>query len=627
VAEDERGGFDDLFEDLDRFFAPGESGEEARRRARESAEAAGRHEADAPTPEEPPQSAADDEASDRPDESAQPVEPEAPSPAAGSDEELLPAGWRPDIEGLQVPDDPGHDDQDDAAGTDDDEASDDVFPNLPQAGSIEDGPAGAAEAAEDLGEEEVEPGPVEITGPEDPDAAWRPEPTGEMTSEDWTRLRDVLGDDDEDDEADFLAGTSSPTDDQSLFGYDDADISGEVPPAAEERHDLTLEDLKKAPPEYADLPRAPDEEPFRPAASSPPAEESSSDEGSWEGPAIADVEAAADRLAAEFRDADSPGGVEDDLLSDLEEPRVPRTVKVGEVESLTGPAWEEPASRPLMTEAAPPPGPSAGRDLQAAILTGAVLAVLAVLSVAAGKVFFAIVAGLVVLIGQAELYNTMHRRGYHPARPLGLVLGALTMAGAYRKGEPAMAFFVVLGLLLAFLWYMAAPPKARENLLGNVGATLIGVLYGPYLAGYVLLLLVQPNRGRTLMLVVIGMTFAYDIVAFAAGSVWGRRPLAPTISPRKSWEGLLGASFVGVFLGIAVIKGFLHFFSLTQAIGLSVVIIVFAPLGDLVESLIKRDLGVKDMGALLPGHGGVLDRIDSVLLVAPAAFYFIRLVF
>jgi phosphatidate cytidylyltransferase len=142
----------------------------------------------------------------------------------------------------------------------------------------------------------------------------------------------------------------------------------------------------------------------------------------------------------------------------------------------------------------------------------------------------------------------------------------------------------------------------------------------------VLILLSQQASGRELMLVVIGLTVAYDIAAFFFGSFWGSHALAPTISPKKSREGLLGATFVTFALSIGIVPSVIHYLSLTDAVGLAVVVSIFAPLGDLAESALKRDMGVKDMGSILPGHGGVLDRFDSILFVAPAAFYFLRLI-
>jgi len=317
--------------------------------------------------------------------------------------------------------------------------------------------------------------------------------------------------------------------------------------------------------------------------------------------------------------------VEQDLLADLEPPGTPRTIKVGQPESMSGPTWEEPTSRPIMRE--PPTGPAGfGRNMPAAILTGVALAAVALIALAIAKAAFVVVGGGAVLLGQAELYATMHRRGHQPATALGLVIGGLMIAGAYLKGEQAMLFFLALGLILCFLWYMAAAPKAREGMIRNIGSTMLGVAYVPFLAGYVFLLLAQANKGRALMLTILALTFVYDIAAFGVGSLWGRRPLAPTISPKKSWEGLFGATVVTVVLTAALVPSIIDYLNIGKAMALALVIVVAAPLGDLAESALKRDLGVKDMGSLLPGHGGVLDRIDSILFVAPAAFYLLRLI-
>jgi phosphatidate cytidylyltransferase len=236
------------------------------------------------------------------------------------------------------------------------------------------------------------------------------------------------------------------------------------------------------------------------------------------------------------------------------------------------------------------------------------------------------VAGIVVLFAQAELYATMQRRGFQPATMLGLVLGALTLIGAYTRGEAGMLFMVPLSVALCFLWYMGAPAKTRSGSLANIAATMFGVVYIPLLAGYALVVLTQQHFGRALLLALIGLTFLYDIVAFAVGSIWGSRPLAPTISPKKSWEGLVGGSFVTVLVAWAALPA-IDPMNALKSIAFGLVVIVFAPLGDLAESALKRDLGVKDMGTIFPGHGGALDRIDSILFVAPAIFYFLRLVF
>jgi phosphatidate cytidylyltransferase len=132
---------------------------------------------------------------------------------------------------------------------------------------------------------------------------------------------------------------------------------------------------------------------------------------------------------------------------------------------------------------------------------------------------------------------------------------------------------------------------------------------------------------------VIGLTFIFDTSAFLVGSVWGgsffQRPLAPTISPKKSIEGLIGATLITIIVSMALVPSFVTLFEhkRVESLLLAIVVAAAATLGDLAESLIKRDLGIKDMGSILPGHGGVLDRIDSLLFVAPAAFLLFRLIF
>ena len=158
-----------------------------------------------------------------------------------------------------------------------------------------------------------------------------------------------------------------------------------------------------------------------------------------------------------------------------------------------GPAWEEPTSHSVLHDLVPP-GLSE-RNLPAALITAGVLIVAAIVSLWISKAAFAVVASIIVLIAQAELYATMHRRGYQPATALGLVVGAMLLAGAYLRGEQAMLMFVALGAVLSFLWYMAAAPKAREGALRNIGLTLLGIVYVPFLAGYALILLSQPSMG------------------------------------------------------------------------------------------------------------------------------------
>ncbi len=387
---------------------------------------------------------------------------------------------------------------------------------------------------------------------------------------------------------------------------------------------------------------------------------SQEDEGSLEGvaepieepieepetaPSAEDLEAAAEHFAESVRsevaetaepgatgfDTEPDAGIEEllapvgDEAGPLEgeeaEPSM-RTVRVG-AEGLGGPSWQEPTTVEV--------GPDAerrapGRNVQIAFLTGIVLAALAVGAIAIGPGVFALVAGVVVLIAQGEFYFALQKRHYQPATALGLVSGGLVLAAGYYRGESAMLAVAALGVIASFLWYMTVPAQHRRNVVSNIGLTVLGVVWIPMFAGYVLTVL-PFGDGSSLVLAILGLTVAYDASAFAVGYFWGSRPLAPSVSPKKSWEGAIGATLVVVAVAVGVVAPAVDLLdTIPRAVGLAVVVALFAPLGDLAESLVKRDLGIKDMGSILPGHGGVLDRIDGMLFVAPAAFLYLRLI-
>lgn len=315
-------------------------------------------------------------------------------------------------------------------------------------------------------------------------------------------------------------------------------------------------------------------------------------------------------------------GTDDEDVPEVGQPEPARTVRVGH-EGLGGPSWQEPTALEVGPESERR-GP--GRDVPMAFLTGLILAGLALGAIAIGRGPFAGLAGAVVLFAQGEFYLALQKRHYQPATALGLVAGGLVLGAAYFRGEGAMLAMVGLATFASFLWYMTVPAQHRKNVAVNVALTVLGVAYIPMLAGYALAVLELPD-GRGLALAIIGLTIAYDISAFGVGYFWGSRPLAPYVSPKKSWEGAIGATLVVVAVAVGAVAPSVDILdTVGRSVGLAVVVAIFAPLGDLAESLLKRDLGIKDMGGILPGHGGVLDRIDSVLFVAPAAFMFLRLI-
>jgi phosphatidate cytidylyltransferase len=339
------------------------------------------------------------------------------------------------------------------------------------------------------------------------------------------------------------------------------------------------------------------------------------------------VEAAAEHFATGLRE--SPEEVERELLADLEAP-VEETVTIesGPAPAAAPPTWQE-GAEPIEEALgeAPPPPPAGGRNLFAAFASGILLAIAVIALLVIGKGAFAVFAGAVILLGQAELYAVMRTRGLQPATLLGLVCGGLMLAGAYLHGPAATLFGLALAAGLTVPWYMAAPATARRKTTVNAGVTMLGLVYVPFLASFALLLLAFPgDLGRNVFLVVLGLAVLYDVIAYAVGTLWGNRSLAPSISPNKSWEGVIGATLGILIVSLAIVPAIEPFTS-SRAVGLALVLAVVAPLGDLVESAIKRDLGVKDMGTILPGHGGILDRIDAILFAAPAAYYFLQLSF
>ena len=319
--------------------------------------------------------------------------------------------------------------------------------------------------------------------------------------------------------------------------------------------------------------------------------------------------------------------VEHDILSDLSEPEPEHeTVMVG-AEGLGGPSWQEPGALEVDRRG---PAPDE-RDVPAAFMTGGILAIAALAALLIGDWLFGLLAAAIVLLAQGELFGVMVKHRRQPATAVGLIAGALMLAAAYFRGESAVLAMFALGVAATFLWFMSGPTAARKDVAANIGLTVVNMAWVPLLGSYLLVLL-EGESGTSLVLSVIGLTFVYDTAAFLSGSVWGgqffERPLAPTVSPKKSVEGVIIGSLVTVVVAVTLVTSFVDPFESQriEALLLGLVVAAAATFGDLAESLIKRDMGIKDMGSILPGHGGVLDRIDSVLFVAPAAFFLYRII-
>jgi phosphatidate cytidylyltransferase len=270
-----------------------------------------------------------------------------------------------------------------------------------------------------------------------------------------------------------------------------------------------------------------------------------------------------------------------------------------------------------------PIGPAADGDLTTRVLTGVGIGVVSLLLLAAGRGPATLLVMAIVGLAAFELYEAFRRVGYHPATILGL-LGCVSIVWiAYKEGLAAFPLVTAIVVVFTLLWYMAEVVKARP--IVNTAITVFGFVYIGMLGAFAGLLLGAPD-GTGLIIGLAICAVGYDVVGFFIGSQFGRSKLAPRLSPNKTWEGLFGGMAAAVILGGIVSKGFSLApwdGKLSHGLALGVIVAIMAPVGDLCESMIKRDLGVKDLGTVLPGHGGILDRFDAILFCLPAVYYLV----
>nr|WP_074713213.1 phosphatidate cytidylyltransferase [Arthrobacter alpinus] len=274
--------------------------------------------------------------------------------------------------------------------------------------------------------------------------------------------------------------------------------------------------------------------------------------------------------------------------------------------------------------------PKAGRDLPAAISVGVGLLVLVVVSLLFFPVAFVFVATVFACVGVWEVNRAIGTRGIKaPTTPI--MVGALAMPiSAYFAGAEGLLFALVASAAATVLWRsLDSEPGAVKSILAGV----FSLMWIPFLLSFVFLMLrgdQQPILGLTLdlgnispgvieVLIMLMLVVANDTFGYLVGVIFGKHPMAPKISPKKSWEGFAGSLAGATLVAIPATMFLLDqqwWVGLVLAVGL-----VFAGTGgDFAESMVKRELGVKDMSNLLPGHGGVMDRLDSILFAAPVAY-------
>lgn len=256
-------------------------------------------------------------------------------------------------------------------------------------------------------------------------------------------------------------------------------------------------------------------------------------------------------------------------------------------------------------------------DLVTRIISAMVMVGVVVIALYLGEAWLSGLILAAMTLGLVEFYMAVRSVGYRPMALLGLigVLGA--GVGAHVSGLGSTGAVLVGALALTLLFYAAA---SRRMAVENATLTVLGMIWISLLSYGVVI--GRAEDGVALLVWVLLLNSVFDTAAFVVGRSMGNRPLSPSLSAKKTVEGLLGG--VVATFGIAAIFSTLPTFSvltLYQALYLAAVVSVLAPLGDGVESAVKRSIGLKDMSSLLPGHGGILDRIDGLLLVLPGAYY------
>ena len=272
-------------------------------------------------------------------------------------------------------------------------------------------------------------------------------------------------------------------------------------------------------------------------------------------------------------------------------------------------------------------GTSGGRNLPVAIGVGLGLAAIVLASLLVRPIAFLVLAVIAVGVACWETASAMRRGGKNvPVIPLA-VAGGLIVVLAWFGGASGLLLGTAVGIAAVFVWRLS---EGATGYRAEVPAAALVLIQVPFLAGFVMLLATSTDgsalligTGAAQVLIMLFTVVLSDTGGYTAGVLIGRHPMTPRISPKKSWEGL-GGSVVAAALGAAVTLWI--FFDVSPLLGAAfgVCVALAATLGDLSVSLLKRDLGIKDMSNLIPGHGGVMDRLDSILMVAPVAYVWFR---
>ena len=280
-----------------------------------------------------------------------------------------------------------------------------------------------------------------------------------------------------------------------------------------------------------------------------------------------------------------------------------------------------------MTETSPGPAPvpqpsygRAGRDLRKAVASAVVLLIAIAASLLVWKTAFMFIVAAAVVVAVWELHKGFQAKDIDlPEQPL-MLGGVVMVVVAYVWGSAALVTATAVTALVIMLWLLR---RGIEGYVKNSTASVFTLVYVPFLGSFVALMLAEggitggglDDEGVQGIITFVLVTIASDIGGYVAGVLFGKHPMAPVISPKKSWEGFAGSVVFCVVIGWALVVYLLDG-DWWVGVLLGLIAVVMATLGDLCESVIKRDLGIKDMSNVIPGHGGLMDRLDSLLATA-----------
>jgi phosphatidate cytidylyltransferase len=280
-------------------------------------------------------------------------------------------------------------------------------------------------------------------------------------------------------------------------------------------------------------------------------------------------------------------------------------------------------------DAPPKPRSGAGRNLPVAIASGVALAAVFIGSLFVHPYAFLTFFELLVVVALLELAAALRVHGLRPATPVAVGVSIVLVYGAYAAGPAAQSLGLVLLVFGTMAWTLVDPGSrrwgsGREHVAASLGATFLMTLWVPFLVSYAGLLLARGDVGRWHLLAVVALAVTNDIGAFAFGNFFGRHKLAPSVSPAKTWEGFVGGIATVLVLAAAVTAR-LPGFDLRTALVVAFGVAVAGTVGDLAESMVKRDLGIKDLGRIVPGHGGIMDRADAIIFAIPTAYLLLEI--